>query len=312
MYVHIYNTLAHLYPSGHFDSTIDYYRKRSTKPDSGLSTDTVPAATFLTRPSTQPKLNICRFCAKEDVEMMATACTPNSSIALLFEKVTNIKVFDNAVVTGELIRDSLFHSQLTYSSAFPINVCVICMAQLGIVDEILQKFRNIDEYWRANINDHIDSALKPFALVIAENPLEEPEVKIELLENEADNSIDYFQQEITNTEENEVSSKFIKLHIEKVEPVVPEFPSLYYCYVCERSKLNECLLLSMFLHNSSHSGFPDAAGINRHRACNHLQPGPFTCNYCQMVFAKKKAIEQHMAAHTQFRCQYCSKLFQNS
>lgn len=62
------------------------------EPDAGLSTDTVSAANILTRSITQPKLNICRFCAKQDVEMMATACTPNSSIALLFEKVTNIKV----------------------------------------------------------------------------------------------------------------------------------------------------------------------------------------------------------------------------
>lgn len=64
------------------------------EPDSELSTDTVSAANIQTKPSTQTKMNICRFCAKKDVEMMATACTPNSSIALLFEKVTNIKVED--------------------------------------------------------------------------------------------------------------------------------------------------------------------------------------------------------------------------
>lgn len=46
----------------------------------------------LSAAATEPNLNICRFCAKEDVKMMATACTPNSSIAMLFEKVTNIKV----------------------------------------------------------------------------------------------------------------------------------------------------------------------------------------------------------------------------
>lgn len=120
------------------------------------------------------------------------------------------------------------------------------MAQLGIVDEILQKFRNIDEYWRTNKNDHRQSAAKPFPLDIAENPLEESEVKIELLETEADNSAEYFHQEITNTEEKKVSPNFIGLHIEKVESVVPEFTSLYYCYICERSNLNFCLILYIF------------------------------------------------------------------
>lgn len=121
------------------------------------------------------------------------------------------------------------------------------MAQLGIVDEILQKFRNIDEYWRTNRNDHKDSAAQPFALVIAENTLEEPEVKIELLEIETENSTDFFH-DITKPEEINVTSKFIGLHIEKVESVVPELSSLYYCYVCEQSKLNLCfsIMINMF------------------------------------------------------------------
>lgn len=38
---------------------------------------------------------ICRFCALENVEMIATACVPHSSIAQLFEYVTNIKVSSN-------------------------------------------------------------------------------------------------------------------------------------------------------------------------------------------------------------------------
>lgn len=111
------------------------------------------------------------------------------------------------------------------------------MAQLGIVDEILQKFRNIDEYWRANRNDDKDNASKPFALVIAENTLEAPEVKIESFENETDNSVDIFHQDITNAEERNVSTKYIELHIEKVESVVSEISSHYYCYICEQSKL---------------------------------------------------------------------------
>lgn len=105
------------------------------------------------------------------------------------------------------------------------------MAQLGIVDEILQKFRNIDEYWRANRNYHKDSAAKPFA---HENTLDEPQVKIEYLET--DNSA--IHGDITNPEEINESSNFIGLHIEKVESVAPELSSQYYCYICEQSKLS--------------------------------------------------------------------------
>lgn len=37
-------------------------------------------------------LNVCRFCAKENVEMLATECTPDSTISQLFESVVNIEV----------------------------------------------------------------------------------------------------------------------------------------------------------------------------------------------------------------------------
>lgn len=48
------------------------------------------ASAFL--PTQSKNLHICRFCAKENVEMLATACTPDSTIAQLFESVINIDV----------------------------------------------------------------------------------------------------------------------------------------------------------------------------------------------------------------------------
>lgn len=43
-------------------------------------------------PERSNNLSICRFCAKENVEMLATECTPNSTIAQLFESVINTEV----------------------------------------------------------------------------------------------------------------------------------------------------------------------------------------------------------------------------
>lgn len=124
------------------------------------------------------------------------------------------------------------------------------MAQLGIVDEILQKFRNIDEFWRAKKNKSKENAIKPFALVSAEKTLEESEVKMELFESEAYNSGDNFDQE--NADENKESLKFIELHIEKVESLVPEISSIYYCYICERSKWHLRMSCANIFHLNHH------------------------------------------------------------
>lgn len=119
---------------------------------------------------------------------------------------------------------------MIFSSAFPTNVCAICVAQLQIVDEIQKRFRNIDEYWRENENYQKVSD-DPLANVLDEDPEANSVIKLELLESQYDS--DNLVQEDFCEEEKKPTVNSI---VPKIEPVTTEPTTPYYCYVCERSK----------------------------------------------------------------------------
>lgn len=120
---------------------------------------------------------------------------------------------------------------MIFSSAFPTNVCAICVAQLQIVDEIQKRFRHIDERWREQGNYQKDGE-DPLANVLDEDPEANSVIKVEFIESK-DNNSDFVQMDYLEDEETKPSLNSI---VTKTEPVVKEPTTPYYCYVCERSK----------------------------------------------------------------------------
>lgn len=131
--------------------------------------------------------------------------------------------------------------QLTFSSAFPIYVCILCEEQLQIARGIQKKFLKIDEYWRGKSIS--------FATVILKDPAAQFEIKHEPPEYEVENVTDYVQPDVIAYNETEASSpsNCIELRIEKVKNIneimgtskVSEQSSSFFCYICDRSMLKK-------------------------------------------------------------------------